>query len=140
MEKDNLTQTLEKKEDFTVFSNAFKDYYKSDRGNLDDKHFDLNVCLEELIINIFDYGFKGINRVPHVTVLIEKNSEGYVATVTDNATPFNPLTQTYDPVLAANLESCKIGGIGIHLIKNLSDEFNYYPMENGNKIILHKSY
>ncbi len=140
MKKNSLTHSLTKKEDFKTFCEVFKDYYKSCSGDLDDKYFDLNVCLEELVINIFDYGFKRIKRTPDVAILIEKDCNNYVVTITDNATPFNPLTQTYDPVLAANLESCKIGGIGIHLIKNLSDKFNYYPMENGNKIILHKNY
>ena len=104
----------------------------------DEGFCDLEVCLEELLVNVFSYGYEKVERKPEVNVCVSRGSEGFIIEIIDNAAPFNPLTQSYEPILAANLESRRIGGLGIRLVKNLSDKFSYYPMESGNRIVLHK--
>ena len=51
--------------------------------------------------------------------------------------PFNPL-ETAAPDVSDDLDSINIGGLGIHLVKNMMDDVYYQRVEGKNKLIMKK--
>ena len=103
-------------------------------------YLDLKTCLEELLMNIFQHGgYEGSNKQPNIHVKLYKQDEEIIAEVTDNASHFNLLTCGYKADTTSSLEKRAIGGLGIHLVKKLSDRLEYIPIENGNKVVLAKA-
>ncbi len=120
--------------DFPKFSESFRTYCE---GLEDSVLFDLEVSLEELIVNSFTYGS------PEGPIRVEadiKNNE-VVVTVSDNAPPFNLLREAPKPPVAPSesIEDRPVGGLGIHLVKNLNDRVEYAGSQNGNKVTLFKT-
>ena len=55
----------------------------------------------------------------------------------DDGVEFNPLS-TNSPKLPENIDEAKIGGLGIHLVKNLVDEMYYEYKDNENHLTIIK--
>ncbi len=88
----------------------------------------LTAC-EETLINIINYAYPG--ETGKVKIGVEIKSECISITFTDNGIPFNPLAKP-DADISLSLEEREIGGLGIHMIKKLMDEFNYEYKEGKN--------
>jgi anti-sigma regulatory factor (Ser/Thr protein kinase) len=58
-------------------------------------------------------------------------------TVEDDGVPFNPLEAT-EPDLDRPLEERSIGGLGIHLVKNLMDDVEYRREAGRNYLVMRK--
>lgn len=97
--------------------------------------FEINLVLDEIFTNIISYGFKD-EREHAIGVTLTAEGDTLVVTVEDDGVPFNPTTRK-EPELPADLEDCQIGGLGIHLIKNLVDEV-IYCRRNGLNILTFK--
>ena len=123
--------------DLHAFMAAFDDYQKS--VVMDQTvFFDLRVCVDEVIANIFEHGYKESKTTPRIDVNIYKKANQFFVEITDNSDYFNLYGIDRSPDLTVALEDRAIGGLGIHLAKKLSDSFEYCPIENGNKIIVTK--
>lgn len=94
--------------------------------------FNLNLILEEILTNIIFYGYEDSNEhLINITVLSENNELKII--IQDDGIPFNPL-ETPEPDLDKPLEEREIGGMGIHLVKNLSDSIDY-SRDNCNNVL-----
>ncbi len=98
-----------------------------------------NVILvaEELLVNVFSYAYpKG--ELGRATVSIDPVTVDGEAKlrfcVKDWGTPFNPFEEVATPDLTLDVESRPVGGLGIYLIKQVS-ETQYYAYENGQNCI-----
>ncbi|MCY4644642.1 MAG: ATP-binding protein [Bacteriovoracales bacterium] len=119
--------------DFPSFGQNFKEFCLSQK--LDPaKSVDMELSLEELIVNSFNHG----NKNGPVTIKAKVNEDGLEAILEDEAPPFNPLEDAPPPP-KGELETRKVGGLGIHLVKNLNDRIEYSPLKKGNRITLFKS-
>lgn len=98
---------------------------------------ELNLGLDELFTNIISYGFEDQSE-HQIKFRLSKVGETLVVEVEDDGIPFNPLEATR-PKVARDLESINIGGLGIHLMKNMVDDINYQRIEGRNKVTLRKS-
>ena len=58
--------------------------------------------------------------------------------IEDDGTPFNPL-EKIDPDFPANVESAKIGGLGILIIRKLIDSIGYERKKGKNKLTMKKN-
>ncbi len=96
----------------------------------------VNVVLDELLSNIVKYGFddEGAHKI-HVT--LEFFGRKLVITFEDDGIPFNPFQKT-PPDLTKPIEEREIGGLGIHLVRNLMDEFSYKRDVNRNIVCMVK--
>ena len=131
--------TLNRVEDFAKFMDSLAEYRLEAITNMS-CYLDLKTCLEELLMNIFQHGgFESSNKQPEVFVRLLKGEGEIVAEIVDNATHFNLLTSSHVADTSSSLEERAIGGLGIHLVKKLSDRLEYVPVENGNKVVLSKS-
>jgi serine/threonine-protein kinase RsbW len=99
--------------------------------------FETNLALDELFTNIISYGFNDEDE--HlITFTLALENKMLILSIEDDGIPFNP-TNVEEPDLECNIETCKIGGLGIHLIKNLMDEVCYQRCKNKNILTMKKN-
>jgi PAS domain S-box-containing protein len=97
----------------------------------------INVVFDELLINIIMYGHK--DELDHeIEIDVELKGNRLVVIITDDGIPFNPFSQS-SPDTKLSFEERKIGGLGIHIVKNLMDEYTYKRNVNKNIITLVKN-
>ena len=121
------------KEDFPSFMESFKAFCQTHCVE-EDKVFEIELSLEELIVNSFSYG----NKHGTVKVLAQVEKGELKVTLEDNAPPFNLLREAPKPP-KGNLMERETGGLGIHLVKNLNDRVEYSGSQKGNRVTLFKS-
>jgi len=100
--------------------------------------FAMNLALEEILVNIINYGYED-GGVHDIRVRLAIDGAGaLVIEVEDDARPFDP-TSMPDVDLEQSLEDRNIGGLGIHLVRTLFDDFEYHRREpHGNLLVLKK--
>lgn len=94
------------------------------------KLMSLELALEEAIVNIIKYA----STDPEGTVLIDCSLDGekfFTITIIDNGPPFDPLQRTA-PDIKADIDERPVGGLGIFLIKEMTDSVSYRREENRN--------
>jgi len=97
----------------------------------------INICLDELFTNIVSYGFK--DDLAHlIKFTINADDNLLLINIEDDGIPFNPLKKI-DPDFPANVESAKIGGLGILIIRKLIDNISYERRHGKNRLTMKKS-
>jgi serine/threonine-protein kinase RsbW len=98
---------------------------------------EINLALDELFTNIISYGFR--DDLEHqVKIQIMRENGTLNLCVEDDGIPFNPL-ETKKIVPSRDIENCRIGGIGLHLVKKLMDQVCYERCKGKNKLTLKKA-
>ena len=96
----------------------------------------VKVAVEEAVVNVMKYAYpSGL----HGDVIIEaaSNDVRLKFTIIDNGKPFDPTVQSeVDTSLSA--KERKIGGLGIHIMRQNMDSINYERMDNLNVLTLRK--
>ncbi len=92
--------------------------------------FRLDLILAEVVTNIIDNAYSD-NAEHFIEVKLNYSERQVILKIEDDGTPFNPLDNP-EVEFADDLESVKIGGLGIHLIRQYSDECNYQRLEGKN--------
>lgn len=94
----------------------------------------VNLILEELYTNTLHHG---LHMCPKPIVVIEFCLKRGMLEIIyrDNGVAFNPLALK-QPDLGLNLEDRPVGGLGIHLVKTITDQANYERHGNYNVITL----
>ena len=92
----------------------------------------LNLVLEEVVSNIIRHGYGG-REDGEVSLAIRFAPEAIAVTVEDQGMPFNPLEHP-DPDLTTPLEEREVGGLGVYLVRKLTDELDYRS-EGGRNIL-----
>lgn len=82
----------------------------------------LNLVLEELVINAINYGAS--TDGPVVNVQAELRDSHVFGCVRDNGIAFNPLIHA-DPDIEAPIEDRPIGGLGLHIVKEMAQNLDY---------------
>jgi serine/threonine-protein kinase RsbW len=101
-----------------------------------DVEYDLNLALDEIITNVIRHAFA--DGHPHqFTVRISVDRSEFVAQVEDDGREFNPVARP-TPDLNAPLAERKVGGLGIHLVRNIMDSFVYERAGGKNLVTLRK--
>jgi serine/threonine-protein kinase RsbW len=96
----------------------------------------VNLALDEVVTNVVRHGFEepaGHEIVARVTV----GSAELTTVVTDDGRAFNPL-EVKPPDLTASLTERALGGLGIHLVRNLMDALEYQRENEKNVLTLRK--
>lgn len=81
-------------------------------------------------MNVFNYAYKGKEGEVEIICKIEEDS-AFVIEILDTGLAFNPLTIS-DPDTKEDIDRRQIGGLGIFLIKKLTDDFRYRREDNKN--------
>ena len=98
--------------------------------------FQINLALDELFTNIIQYGFDD-GTEHRIRFAFSHENETVIIRVEDSGVAFNPVAiDTPEPI--NSIEKCKIGGLGIHIIKRLMDDINYKRTKGKNITVLKK--
>lgn len=84
--------------------------------------FSVNLVLEELIVNIFEHGYAGGGGV--VRLELARKGDAITGIIVDHGNAYDPRAAA-PPDLAADIEDRSVGGLGVHLIRSMVDEFHY---------------
>jgi anti-sigma regulatory factor (Ser/Thr protein kinase) len=95
----------------------------------------INLILEELYTNTVHHGLHMCTK-PIVVIEFCLKRGMLEIIYRDNGVAFNPLALK-QPDLGLNLEDRPVGGLGIHLVKTITDQANYERHGNYNVITLH---
>jgi anti-sigma regulatory factor (Ser/Thr protein kinase) len=98
----------------------------------------LSVALDELLHNTITHGFAGQDE-GEVTVDVELGPDRLSVTLTDNARPFDPFAMAA-PDTRLSLADRPIGGLGIHLVRQMMDEVVYERRGEHNVVVLMKRF
>ena len=99
----------------------------------------MNLALEEVVTNVMLYAYPGQSG----QVLVEcgkwkvESGEKLIFTITDSGIPFDP-TQKEEVDITLSAEERPIGGLGIHLVRQIMDEVKYERINNQNILTLVK--
>jgi serine/threonine-protein kinase RsbW len=93
---------------------------------------EIELALEELLVNIFDYAYpEGPGDV--TLTCRDGDAGGMQIEIADDGIPFNILTRE-DPDLESGIEERSVGGLGIFFVKQLIREI-LYRREKGQNIL-----
>ena len=96
-----------------------------------------NLAVEELITNCIKYGYE--DAADHIIeVKLQISGNELALTVTDDGRPFNPL-ELPEPDIHLPIEERPIGGLGIYLLRRMSDHMDYVRAAGKNCVRLRKS-
>ena len=102
----------------------------------DDIVWEIRLVLEEIVTNIISYGYE--DKADHeIEVSIVNGEEDITVSVRDDAQPFN-LLERPRPDLAIPLEDRGIGGMGIHMVREIMDEIDYKREDDGNLLVMRR--
>lgn len=102
-----------------------------------DDIFDMNLALEEIVVNIISYGYKTKEvRWIKVDLLIDENE--LILKTEDDGQSFDP-TKVPEADIDVPLEKRILGGLGIHIVKNIVDEMEYKRVDNKNIFVMKKN-
>lgn len=98
----------------------------------------LNLAIEEAVVNVMNYAYPaGVKG--DVYIAAQANDERLKFVISDNGTAFDPTAKSeVDTTLSA--EERSIGGLGIHLIRQIMDTINYERIDGKNVLTLRKKF
>ncbi|MBW2217476.1 MAG: ATP-binding protein [Deltaproteobacteria bacterium] len=102
----------------------------------DDIVGEIRLVLEEIVTNIISYGYEDKAR-HEIAVSIVNGEEDITVSVRDDAKPFN-LLEYPRPDLEIPLEDRGVGGMGIHMVREIMDEINYKREDDGNLLVMRR--
>jgi len=96
----------------------------------------ISLALDEMITNIVNHGYQ--DQEEHLIDVRISMEEGQLILVIENdGVPFDPL-DTESPDTTSSMEERPIGGLGIHLTRNVMDEVAYHYRNETNCLVLTK--
>jgi serine/threonine-protein kinase RsbW len=100
---------------------------------------DVLLIAEEIVCNAIDHGFSE-HRSHEIIVSVEQRAEQVAIEFRDDGLAYNPLERPA-PNLDADIGDRPIGGLGVHLVRELADEVSYAreAAHNVLRVVLHKS-
>ena len=96
--------------------------------------FKVNLVLDELWVNVVNYS----GATGAVEVSLDADEDEVRLEISDDGRPFDPLTEASEPDLDAPLEDRPIGGLGIHLVREMMDELHYSREDGKNRLAMVK--
>ncbi len=90
----------------------------------------INISVEELVVNIINYGFSD-NTGENIQIDVQVNQDQITFSIVDSGKYFNPLIKK-DPDLTQDTMDRPIGGLGIFLVKQFADQVDYERRDNKN--------
>ena len=92
---------------------------------------------EELVTNVAKYS--GLEQSDSVMVSLGIDPGGLRLEVRDSGAPFDPLSEGQRAELGADIDHARVGGLGVHLITQLTDTQSYRRDNNENILTVTRS-
>ena len=95
-----------------------------------------SVVLDDLLNNVINYAYE--EHGEHIIdVILSTDGQRFIVSVTDEGVEFDPFARR-EPDVSSSLDDREIGGLGIHLIRNLMDDYSYRRVGGKNVTTLMK--
>lgn len=98
----------------------------------DEHRFKVELIVEELLVNAMTHGQAGTHE-GWIRVRVSATGFETVIEITDNGTGFDP-RDAAPPDLSLPLEERSAGGLGLHFVRELADEFDYRRAQDLNHV------
>lgn len=108
---------------------TFVEQWVDQAGLAADKKFCATLATEEAFMNICHYAYPDEGGVVQLFCALEKDF--FIVELSDTGQPFNVLSID-SPDLEADIMERKVGGLGIHFIRTLSDGVRYQRQDEHN--------
>ena len=118
--------------------NDFRDFLEKailSLGGSDDDAGDMVLAVNEAVTNSLLHGYGG--RPGPIGLCVEADDGELRVILYDVAAPFDP-TQAPPPDINLPLEDRPLGGLGIHMMRQLNDALIYRQQPEGNELIFVK--
>ena len=99
--------------------------------------YQVNLVLEELAVNVINYGHGG-DPNHEIEIVLDWDEGELTIEMVDDAPPFDPLKDAPEPDLTSALEDRPIGGLGVYLVHTFMDELNYRHEQGRNHLTMVK--
>jgi anti-sigma regulatory factor (Ser/Thr protein kinase) len=94
------------------------------------------LAIEELVTNCIQYGYDDANEHT-IVIVLSIDDHTLTISVIDDGHPFDPLAAP-TPDLSLEVHDRPIGGLGIHLLRQLADHVAYERRDGANRLTLVK--
>lgn len=131
--KQTFVEIFNKLEEIVKVQEAFGEFANLN-GIPDETIKKFNIIFDELLSNIISYAYTD-DKAHMIQLKISFRDNQLFTTISDDGIPFNPFSQAI-PDTSLSLEDRAIGGLGIHLVKELVDDYSYKRDVNNNIITL----
>ena len=95
---------------------------------------DLRIALDEVVTNIVNYAYTD-NAQHQFTIRCEIRGGSLATIVEDDGIAYDPL-RAPAPDLSASLDNRRVGGLGVHFVKNLMSAVRYERIGGRNRLTL----
>lgn len=96
--------------------------------------FRVNLVLEELGLNVMTHGQRAGAR--ELEVILTSEPDTVTMEIVDDGPPFDPLRDAPPPDTEAELNKRPVGGLGVHLVREMMDEVRYRYEDGKNRLTL----
>lgn len=96
--------------------------------------FRVNLVLEELGLNVMTHGQRAGAR--ELEVILTSEPDTVTMEIVDDGPPFDPLRDALPPDTDAPLDERPVGGLGVHLVREMMDEVRYRYEDGKNRLTL----
>ena len=97
----------------------------------------IDLAVEELFTNVASYAYAPGTGPVTIRVKTEGQSGTAEISFKDHGVPYDPLKQS-GPNLDNDIESRRIGGLGIYMVKNSMDDMSYEYRDGNNVLVIRK--
>ena len=97
----------------------------------------LNLAIEEAVVNVMNYAYPQ-GTVGDINLEAQADNHQLEFIISDSGSPFDPTAQQ-EADITLSAEERPIGGLGIHLVRQIMDHVTYERKDNKNILTLRKS-
>jgi serine/threonine-protein kinase RsbW len=109
-----------------------------EKEGLQEGVFEIQLAVEEWYVNIVKHGFGG-KDLGRVKLSLSFSQGSLEVQIRDNASAFDPHSLP-SPEPPKSVEEAKIGGLGVHFIRNLMDTTSYRRVDGWNIFSMYKHF
>jgi anti-sigma regulatory factor (Ser/Thr protein kinase) len=99
--------------------------------------FEVNLALDEILTNVISYGYEP-GETHGIVVELTLLPQTLRVEVEDDGRPFNPI-DVPEPDFDKPVAERPIGGLGVHLVRQVMDKVEYRRVEGRNRLTMTKS-
>lgn len=98
--------------------------------------FQVNLVLEEVAINVINYGHDG--GLHEIEIALTSELDALTIEVIDDGRAFDPTKDATVPDVTLPMEERSVGGLGVYLVRTMMDEMRYRREGGRNHLTLVK--
>ena len=130
-----ISMTIESRHDELDRITAAVEELGESNGWTPELTYKINLVLEELTLNIMNYGYVD-DKVHLIDVSVVSDDSQITIEIVDDGRPFNPVLDAPSPDLEGPIMERRVGGWGIHIVRSVMDDVRYVRADDKNRMTL----